>query len=165
LDRVTCPKCGNEHDLSESEVGFSLPDVVYAMDEPTRTKRAVCSVDLCAVDGARYFVRGVLYLPVRGRDEPFGWGVWAEISREAFNRCVERWEDPQQGSEPPFEGRLANRLPEYTDTVGLVVDAQLTGLKTRPVFALRDSDHALAVDQRDGIDLVRVLELVSPYIH
>jgi hypothetical protein len=67
----------------------------------------------------RHFLRVLLLIPVEGRDKPCSWGIWAEVSAEAYQRALDLWRDPDQGSEPPFPGRLANTCPGYPETQGL----------------------------------------------
>jgi len=141
-----------------------MPDEFFALSPHERSRRGFHNLDLCDFDG-RFFIRGVLPLPVIGQRRDFGWGVWAEVSRDAFRRYVELYSDPQQGLEPAFRGRLANSLRGYEETRGLGLSIQLTGETSRPAFTVLDQAHALSLEQREGISPRRVMELMVPFLH
>jgi hypothetical protein len=162
---IRCPKCGEEHDLWENEIGFEHPDEVFALPEVERQARAKCGTDLCVLDGTRHFIRAVLSVPVRGERRDFGWGVWAEVSREAYARYYELWDSPNQSREPAFPGRLANALPGYETSLGLPLMVQLTSAEERPALTVADSAHSLAREQREGVYPERVLEWLAEYLH
>jgi hypothetical protein len=162
---VRCPKCGEEHDLWESEVGFELPDKVFALSQADRQQRAKATSDLCVLDGREHFIRVVLLVPVRGEGRAFGWGVWAKVSPEAYAHYRQSWNDPEQGSAPPFPGELANALPACGAEVGLPVQVQLQSPKDRPTVTVADPGHPLARAQQSGVYPERVLEWISEYLH
>lgn len=164
MTRIRCATCGELHDLSNSDVGYQHPDAYRVLPVNERERRGRCGSDLCELDGRR-FLRGVIALPIRAEGRDFGWGVWAEVSPEAFDRYRELWSDPDQHLEPAFAGRLANELPGYPSTTGLELRITLTSPAQRPAFEVHDPDHALAREQREGIRLERVLELLGPFLH
>ena len=164
LSHLRCSVCGKEHDLSESEVGYQLPDEYFAIGEAERAKRGRATDDVCELDG-RSFIRGLLIVPVRGEVRDFGWGVWAEVSESVFRHYLETWSNPDQSKEPPFPGHLANSLPGYEQTMGLSVELKLSGPTTRPLFTVLDPVHVLGRDQREGIPFERVLEIMAPFWH
>src|SRR6185436_5543324 len=100
-----CSECGDDHDLDELELGFDRPDVYAALSADEKTIRGQSTSDLCIVDGDRHFLRGILPIACEGHDEPFCIGIWVETSREAYQRYVQLYRDPDQGNEPPFPGR------------------------------------------------------------
>lgn len=95
------------------DMAFVLPDPIYALPEDQRALRAQTHSDLCSLDGRRYFIRGVVYVPVPDLGTEFGWGVWAEVSREVFLRYQEIYDEDASG-EPPVAGVLANMPPGYS---------------------------------------------------
>ena len=159
-----CAKCGAEHDLADLEPSFTFPDAYLDVPEPERKFRTFVGPDDCRIRDAadtvrRYFLRGLMPVPVYGDAQPCSWGVWVEVSERAFKRTSELWDDPAQGAEPPFPATLANTIPEYPPTIGLPGLLQLTGPKTRPTFTLTpDVTHPLAAEQRGGVYPERVIE-------
>lgn len=112
---MKCPCCDKEIEPHQMDVAFGLPDVIFSLPEDQREVRAKTHSDLCSLDDQRYFIRGVVRAPVQQLDTDFGWGVWAEVSKDTFEL-----HDKNGSDEPPAGGVLANTPPSYVD-----VDQQL----------------------------------------
>ena len=119
--------------------------------------------DQCVVRGERWFLRGNLVLPVHGEDtEDLVFGVWLSVSEGTFERAAELWDNPHRVREPPYPGWLATALPGYADpTLGMLARLRHRPPGTRPLVALHQSDHPLAVEQREGIAPARAAELAE----
>ena len=171
MDKVRCGTCGGEHDLSEMEPSYTYPDAYLAVPPDERAIRATVGSDECRLSGDRtddhrYFLRVLLPMPVRGEDDACAWGVWAEVSEEAFTRTRQLWDDPGQEDEPPFAATLANSLNCYSATLGLPGEVTLSGPAIIPTFVLADElDHPLAREQRDGVHPERVVEWLFAHLH
>jgi hypothetical protein len=161
-DEVVCTTCGRTHPISDSELTFGLPDVVFALSEDERDARCKISKEIVALDGVRFFLRGLLPLKVSGRARAYSLGVWAEVSEDVLDRIRELWSDPDQEREPRLSGKLATKVPFHSDTVDLLVGVQLTGPKTRPQFFLEPVKHSLYFEQSRGIDEHRAIEYSDP---
>jgi hypothetical protein len=156
---VACSVCGNVHPVELSELVFRLPDVIHALPEDERTARCDIGSDVCALDRERFFLRGLLPIPVLGRPNPYNAGVWAEISLDTYKRIYERWDDADQGQEPRLPGTLANSLPlQDQQTLGLAISIQLIGPKHRPQFYVEVRGHSLYREQTQGVDEHRAIE-------
>ena len=147
------------------QIGYDRPDAYYAVDEEERAQRCTMTSDLADVDGKAFFIRCMLDVPVRGEQEPFGWGVWARVAEADFHRYRGLFRSADQCGEPPFPATLANQLPGYPQTVGVAASVQLTSDATRPTLIVVDGAHPLAAEQKYGVGPERVLELVSPWLH
>ena len=166
MDEVICSVCGKAHSLDQSELYFRLPDDIFELSEEERTRRCDVSDDVCALDRERFFIRGLLPLPVKGRTEVYRIGMWAEVSVEVFGRIYQRWTDPDQADEPRLSGTLANQLPlQPQNTHALAVSIQLIGPKSRPEFFVQAPEHSLHREQTDGIDEHRALEYTDRRLH
>jgi hypothetical protein len=171
MDKVRCDTCGGEHDLSEMEPSYTFPDAYLDVPTDERPYRSTVGTDECRLhDGtnadARYFLRVLLPMPVRGETEACAWGVWAEVSEAAFTRTRELWDDPGQHDEPPFAATLANALTCYSSTLGLPGEVTLSGPAIIPTFTLAgELDHPLAREQRDGVHPERVVEWLFAHLH
>lgn len=163
--RWRCSVCGEEHD------GLPLD---WAHDKPTywegpRSDDDFLTADLCSwTDDAgtrNYFIRGVLHVPVPQLDDTLRYGVWSSLSRDSFDRIYELWDAPERVDEPAYFGWLSNSLPGYPETLNLKTDVITDSLNLRPRFVLHDGDHPLIREQRDGITIDRVLDLVGPRLH
>jgi hypothetical protein len=159
-DSFVCGVCGKTHAGLPTDQGFQLPDEVWAILEPERSTRAKFDADLCRY-GDRYFVRSILILPFTEADGDFGWGVWVEVERHVFE-CYLSLYQADGSAEPPHSGTLANALPSYDATLGMPVLIQFGDRKQRPSVFFPSSDQsALALEQRQGIDVARYHEILA----
>lgn len=140
---LICSVCGKPHAATDIEFTFKRPDDFVLIPVEARDIGAQSSDDLCAIWGDsdaqhRYFVRGLLPLPVAEWSGPYSLGVWLEVSKVDFDRIRERWDDVDQSCEPAMPASLANSVPFHPKTCGLSGLLQLTGPDTRPEFKLID---------------------------
>jgi len=163
--RWTCSVCGTEHE------GLPLD---WSHDSPTywdggRNDEDLLTSDICSwTDDAgerSYFVRGVLHVPVAELDDSLRYGVWSSLSRQSFERVLELWDDPARTEEPAYFGWLSNSLPNYPETLNLPASVVTAELELRPNIVLHDGEHPLVREQREGITVERLLELVGPGLH
>ncbi|MCT4608162.1 MAG: DUF2199 domain-containing protein [Pelagimonas sp.] len=113
--------------------------------------------DLCRLDG-RYFLRGTIYLPVRGADDSFAFGAWAEVSFDTFKAYLETFET----ADAPFanhEAMLATPLPGFDDSLGATLTLSLPDPDQRP--AMTAQFDALAEAQEDGISFDDLLDIYA----
>ena len=163
---VQCSECGKTHSLESSELVFDLPDEIFSLTEDVRVQRCDLSAEFCALDRERFFLRGLLPFPVKGRSDPYRIGIWAEITLSDYKRIYDLWSDPEQSSEPRISAALANKLPLHKDnSLGLAISIQLTGPKTRPEYFIEVMEHELYAEQQLGIDEHRALEYSDRALH
>jgi hypothetical protein len=159
-----CATCGQKHPGLPKDYGFRLPDEVHALSYVDRYLRSRSNADLCTLDEAHHFLRGVLAVPLGEPDDQFCWGIWVVVSREYHDAYVRGFDD-DLSSHRRFAGRLANDIPGYGGTLGLEVEVQFQSEGSRPsVYFPEDSTHALALEQRNGISHKRhhdILESVG----
>ncbi len=161
--RYKCDTCDEWHE-GFPDLGYACPAFAEAIPEAERAERLVLTSDLCVIDDEHFFIRCLLPLPVQGISERFGWGVWSSLSEANFRRYEAHFDDDLSGW-PPMFGYLCNALPGYPDTLGLHLSVQTQTAGLRPIATLEPTDHTLAVEQREGIPLDKVLRLVDPYLH
>jgi hypothetical protein len=171
MDRVRCPTCGDEHDISTIEPYFDRPDEYFEIPVEQRAQRVWNARELCVfwetVDTARrHFMRAILPIPIRGEAQDYGWGIWVEVAEVDFAFTHDHWEDPAQAATAPFHGILANALPDMTRTRGLAGTVHLTGPDTLPRFILAtDLDHPLVREQQGGVFAERIIEWAARAAH
>ncbi|MEY4564029.1 MAG: hypothetical protein RLZZ618_3306 [Pseudomonadota bacterium] len=158
-----CATCGKWHDELLTDLACRLPDEVFALEYLEAYQRVRHNADFCTLDGKRFFLRCVLPVPFTYTDGFFGWGVWVEVSKKHHDLVLKTF-SAGAGEVPPFEGRLANKLKRYRSTLGLEVTVQLSGEHRPFVNLLRASRHALALEQRKGIDFTRHHEIAAPFL-
>ena len=76
-------------------------------------QRIVFTPDQCVIDGKDFYLRGRILVPVIGLEEPFVWGVWAEVSPVNFVGTNELWTVEGREGEPAFPGWLNTQLPVF----------------------------------------------------
>jgi len=128
-------------------------------------QRIAFTPDQCVIDGRDFYLRGRILVPVIGLEEPFVWGVWAEVSPKNFVRTNELWTTEGRENEAAFPGWLNTQLPVFGDTFNLEVMVQTQVVGKRPHFTVVEEEHPLAVEQRDGITLRRVEEIAEKMLH
>ena len=146
-------------------VGANTPYWYDMIAPEERSWRAKLSSDQCIIDNQHYFVRGCIEIPVLDGLGPFIWGVWVSLSEKSFESLSELWETPDRESEPPYFGWLSASLPGYPETLNLKTNVHTRPVGQRPLIELEPTDHPLAVEQREGITMARVQEIVECVLH
>jgi hypothetical protein len=113
-----CSECGELHDETDIELAFRRPDAYFQTPLWRRWWKSRATSSLCLLSGKRYFVRGILELPVTERPEPYGLGMWAEVTEDSFYRYVDFHDsDRTQPFVGELSGSIANHIPRvYADT-------------------------------------------------
>jgi hypothetical protein len=75
------------------------------------------------------------------------------------------WETEGRESEPHYFGWVSTTLPCYLDTLNLKAMVHTRPVGQRPYIELEPTDHPLAMEQRNGIDLARVQEIAELLMH
>ncbi|SHN79292.1 DUF2199 domain-containing protein [Bradyrhizobium erythrophlei] len=156
-----CRCCGRQFNTLPLDFACGAPDHWLQIPESERQDRAKLDSDVCIVDGKDIFVRGCLEIPILGQDDHFVWGVWVSVSTTSFDRIVELWNAPVIENEPPKFGWLSNSISLYSGTINLKTNLHLRGGGRRPSIELEPTDHPLALEQRTGISISRVEEIVT----
>lgn len=149
-----CAGCGEWHEELLTDVGCGLPDAVFALGYLERYRRARHNADFCTLDGTRHFIRCVLPVPFAYRDDFFGWGVWVEVEQAAHDAWLHCFDGGAERM-PPVTGLLANALKAYRATTGLPVRLDFADDRRPFAWIAPRSRHALALEQRRGIDEAR----------
>lgn len=156
-----CSCCGKELGEFTLDIAYQLPDLVWAIPEEERADRAKFTTDLCQY-GDRFYLRGILYTPIIDGDQKFGWGLWAEVDEEAFQKYQAVYDIDGSG-EPPVTGVLANTPPGYVGTDRVRVQIHFGPPTERPLFVVEPGPHLLYTEQTEGITVERVHELNKLY--
>jgi hypothetical protein len=159
-----CRTCGEWH-TGLPDLGFDAPYQYGCLNDEQRRTIARKSSDLCSIDNDDFFVRGVIELPIIGRDAYFGIGVWVSLKKENFERYVELFDSKDPSGNGPYFGWLCNRIAGYPDTLNLKTSVHLRPAPARPRIDLEPTSHPLALQQQKGISLDEVQALVEPTLH
>ena len=157
----TCSCCGKQFNTLPLDWACPAPDYWLSIPEADRARRGVLSFDFCKAD-EHHFVRGCLEIPIIDEDERFVWGVWVSQSEASFNRAKELFDSDPEPDEPARFGWLNNDLRIYRpSTLHLKVNARFRSGNLRPLIEIQPTDHPLSIEQREGITLARVQEIVE----
>ena len=156
---ITCESCGTAHRLEEMHITFGHPDAYLSLTDQQR-ERWEEDTDFARLDLERFFFRALIEIPVRRKKTAFGYGVWIEVDEQTFARYGDIFRTEGQARERPMAGALANRIPAYQPTtLGLAVDVQMRPAGLRPLAAIREPGHQLAIDQTRGFTIDEILDL------
>lgn len=159
-----CKGCGKVHQGMPA-FDAEAPLSYYAVPKDEREACCQLDSDACIIDGSLYFVRGCLEIPVLGEAEPFSWSVWVSLSEQSFRQWRACYESEKRSHIGPFFGWLDAALMPYPDTMDLKTRVHLRDGSIRPFIELEPTDHPLAVEQREGINIERVGELYAAMMH
>jgi len=158
-----CSVCGEHHDERLLDIRLGLPDSIHALDPDDRDGRTWLGDDFAVLDEERFFVRGLLELPIPELANRFGYGAWVEVPMQTFRTLMARWHEPEQFE--PATGYLANTLEPYEGTIGLEATLRAISADRLPAIDLADAAHPLVRDQRHGITAERSDELAAVVLH
>ena len=149
-------------DLGEVPMCFgSSSPALMMVPEAEYYDRVEESVDQCIVDGEHFFVRGHIELPLID-EEVFIWSVWVSLSERSFDHMREHWEAEGREFNEPYFGWLMTNLPCYPETFHLKTSVQSQSVGIVPLITLEPSEHPLSLEQKSGITMERVHEIIHP---
>jgi hypothetical protein len=157
----TCQCCGNQFNELPLDFAPTAPGPWLALTEDERSARGKIDSDICVIDRQQFFVRGCLEIPIVNHDRAFVWGVWISVARSSLERILDLWNVEIRDSEPPLFGWLCDTISCYPNTYGLKTNVHLRNDGKRPFVMLEPTNHPLAIEQRTGISLGRVEEIVA----
>ena len=158
-----CSVCGQHHDERLLDIRLGLPDDIHRLDTEERARRCWLAEDFAVLDDERFFVRGLLELPVPELESRFAYGTWCELAMPDFQELMRHWRDDDQF--PPVDCVVANELEPYRDTIGLRATLHATSPDKLPTVDLADAPHELVHAQREGITVDRSDELAAAVLH
>ena len=163
--RFTCNTCGQQHDGMPT-VGWDYPIQYLDIPEDERSNRVRLTPDECVIDNEWYFVRGCLEVPVIGETDAFAWSVWVSLSKESYRIWRQYFDAEKRSNMGPFFGWLSSEIWIYPEAcINLKTRVHLRDDRIRPFIELEPTDHPLAIEQRQGITVDRVIQIVGQVSH
>ena len=141
------------------------PTLRATLPQEERDERCFLTEELCVIDDERFFVYGSLAIPILDGDEPFVWGVWAEVSDENFFRYQDLLGVAGREKEPAIPATLGSDIPLYPPMLELAASVVHQVAGERPLIHLSESEHLLYTEQAQGITTRRVREILQWYLH
>ena len=160
-----CATCGEYHAELPMCLGAAAPALWYSLSEEERAARVELTSDQCVIDGEHFFILGRIVLPVLDGPDPFVWLAWVSLSEQNFLRSCELWCTEGRESESPYFGWLQSALPYERSTLSLKTSVQTMPVGERPIITLESTDHPLSIEQREGITMARVQQIVEAVLH
>jgi hypothetical protein len=161
----TCTSCGNRHE-GIPDLGFDSPYYYHQLSPSDRAHLAVLTPDTCVIaKEGFFFVRGVLRIPIIGRAEQFGWGVWVSLSQPNFMKYQATFTEPNREVQGPFFGWFNSQLPGYPPTLSLKTNVYFQPHPNRPLIELQHTDHPLSQHQHHGISVEELTALIQRQLH
>ena len=164
MPSFTCASCNQLHD-GLPELAVPEPYFVGCLDPVAKANVERLGTELCVFrDGEvrHFFVRGALRIPICGSKETWSYAAWLSLSPQSFAGLA----DVAEGTKPSgsFFGWFESGLPGWPETVNLKSTLHVS-TNQRPFIELEPTDHPLAVAQREGLPLKRILGLVDSVLH
>ncbi|MEK3983552.1 DUF2199 domain-containing protein [Paenibacillus sp. FSL K6-3166] len=160
---MKCPHCNNELNELPLCYGVEAPQYFYTVPEEKRTE---LTDDFCVIDEQHFFIRGHIEIPIIDSHEKFIWSVWASLSAENFLKSNELLLVEGREEEEPYFGWLSTELSIYPlTTLSLKTRVHTQEVGAVPLMELEQTDHPLAIEQREGISIERVKEIAHLINH
>jgi hypothetical protein len=156
----TCNCCGKQYAELPLDIALLVPDPWLDLTDTERAARGKIDTDVCTIDSDT-FIKACLEIPIIDYGDVFIWGVWVSVSNESFTTIVDLWNAEIRDDQPPLFAWLCNDIRGYPQTYGLKTNLHLRNDGQRPFIELQPSDHPLAREQREGIVLKRVEEIIA----
>lgn len=162
-----CQSCGAVHSGVPLAYGGGMPEPWYGIPRWQRFFRARMSGwgERCVIDRKWFFVRGRIPIRVVDTGDTFYWGAWVSVSRTSYDEIRRRWSDPRRAEQPPYFGWLMTSLPYPEPTIELKTELHIQPIPDRPLINVEPSEHPLAREQSQGIDMHRVREFAAVLMH
>jgi hypothetical protein len=160
-----CRICGKWHDELLFDLVFDEPMQVAELDEATRARQVTVLDDFRILrrdDATHYFILGMIELPIIGTTEQLRYVAWATLSATSFEAATNA--SRERTAAGPFFGWLSSSIPDYPPTAALPTHVHVRA-GSRARIELEASEHPLSVDQRKGITLERVQQIVERQLH
>ncbi len=161
-----CRDCNELHDELPMSFHAEMPQAWLEIAEEDEDDRGLLSSDQCEIDGQRFFMRGLLRIPVHGLDESLDWGVWFELDSDSYHHFCDQWEAEGREKEPLHPATLATRLPAflYPETLGMPVQIRTMPVGERPEVLVA-AEHPLKQDQQNGISKEKLEAIWTALLH
>lgn len=144
----------------------------YQPDDALTMNGNFLSVSFCVLGGKFFAIRMRLPFRMHGAEpSAFVHTVWASLDRDDFERFVDAYRTGNIDEKMRVRARLVNRVGGFPDTFNLMGSAFPQADRGPPLLLIHGiqtpehTNHPLMVEQRNGINVDRMLELFAAYQH
>ncbi len=156
----TCRCCGKQQDELPTSWDSEAPFDWKAFSDADIKHLQDIEAEFFSV-GGDHFIHGLIEIPIVGTTEAFSWGAWTSLSAQSVEIVRTVWKDSDRHTSGPFFGWLCTPLPYEPKTLHLKTMVHLRAPPTIPFIELEPTDHPLAVEQRNGISMERVIAIAE----
>lgn len=122
--------------------------------------------DFCTISRERFFIRGILEIPVHGAPEnAFAYSIWAEVPYNVWQVYGKNFYDNDQDKLGTAVGELANSINGFPDPAGTTLLVNFRANRLRPKFDMPFGFSHAGNAQHYGISFDRMLELYAEAGH
>ena len=130
------------------DIQMKLPDEIWMLDPLERYCRGASFTDDFARMDGRFYVFGVIEVPLAYTEGSFTWGCWIEVDQCLHDGYLEAFRAPD-ANRLSGKGTLANEIPGYDDAMGAEVEVRFAEDR-RPIFSV-STTSSLGREQRSGL--------------
>lgn len=160
-EQYICQCCDKVYDQIPLCFGTDVPISYYSVPDEERDERIEMEQSLCVIDGKYFFHRGRLEIPIIDHKKKLMFDVWLSISEENFEIRMDDWDNPNRVKNEPYFGWLQTQIPTYKDSINIKGRAIEEGLGVIPRIEIRDENHQLAIDQKNGISFEKAIGIID----
>jgi hypothetical protein len=165
-----CLSCDNEHHglfhLVAAAPVFWRSQHVPLRNEDVYDFKNFLSEDFCVMDGAQFYVRCVLELPIKGTaTDKMSFGVWSTLSKANFVRYYDTFNGGHQSELGPMFGWFSNELPGFEGSADLKCYIVPRDERLRPLIEFESTDHPLSIAYWNGVTFEQVLDIYAAAGH
>jgi len=157
-----CQCCGKSHEGLPLDIAFGKPGAYLALT-PRQRKTSVLTEDICTIGKKRFFIRGCLTVPIIDTAGVFVWGLWAEVTAQIFDRYQQLSKVDGTKELPAFGALSVEREQLLRGIDQLPVMIRFNEAGKRPTLVLEASNHWLFRDQRNGVTLHRLHQMLHAF--
>jgi hypothetical protein len=156
-----CSCCGKVYEEMPLCFGGEFPDSYFDVAPEERERRIEITESLCVIDKELFFHRGRIIIPIFDHNEHLVFNVWTSISEENFRKRNDLWSDPDRIKQDPYFGWLQTIVPTYGETLNIKTLAYEQEVGFIPTIKVIEENHALTIDQENGITFKIATEKVE----
>jgi hypothetical protein len=159
-----CGTCGKVHIGLPMDMAYKNPGGYFEVPAKERAARIYNNDDVCVIDDSKFYIRGILPIPIVDSDDEFRWGLWAKVEESDFKIYSEYWDGNIPEDLPPLNGHLSGEMKDYPESDMTPIKIYLQSDNQRPFFKVLSNDSQLGIDQRKGITMEKVHSFVEPLL-
>ncbi len=163
-----CAGCGGLHnglpDLATNHPHVSGVPTEQELNANLRLDGNFLSEDFCVLNGEHFFIRTILKLPIQGRDDEFGFGVWSSLSRTNFNLYLDSFDEGfPEGDNEHWTSWFSSSLSCFEKSFKAKTWVVPQPNRQRPHVLFVEEEHPIYQFQQNGLEPAELLKIYAHY--